>query len=528
MLWAVLKKELIENFTSFRFWAGFSATLAIAVVVSWAGGEDYRLRRARGEEQREGYGRELQVARTYSQVQPTVVRAPEPLSILEPGFDSRLGVEVRIVPFRIPFEATEPSHGNELMAAASEVGLTALVGLVLGFFTLLLTFDSFARERESGSLRLLEVQGLTPGKILLGKYLAGILAVSLPLAGAVALATERLLDVCAGALTGDQWLRVGCFFLACLGYLSCSTLWGLAFSLRAPTRAAALTRAVEAWLLTILILPVVAGNSAHDLLRYEESRRQIDEQMRSLEEERDALIQGLPWMKTFTAHSPMLISTSWEKAFLLRLGSARYYDRTSHCFAHAARINGLYAEKIADLERRRETPLPGERFLAGLSAVSPRLLLDRLAQALAGTSHADHLRFLSDCRNYQRNVVGHLERVGAFGSWRWFTDDLPGATHPWPLFLGLSPDEVEIGKEKKIALALGRPDINERVQRYHKESDADSARNLDLTGLPEFSQRKPALSIRLGETSGAAAALLLFHLGALGFAWRGLRPGAAP
>lgn len=526
MLWAVLKKELIENFTSFRFWAGFAATLAIAAVVSWAGSEDYRLRRARGEQQRAGYGRELEEARTYSQVQPTVVRAPELLSILEPGFDSRLGVEVRIVPFRIPFEATGPAQGNELLPAAPEVGLTALVGLVLGFFALLLTFDSFARERESGSLRLLEIQGLTPGKILLGKYLAGILAVSLPLAGAVALATERLLHASHGALTGDQWLRVGGFFLGCLVYLSCSTLWGLTFSLRAPSRAVALTWAVEAWLLTILILPVVTGNSARDLLRYDESRRKLDRQIHELEGERAARIRKLPWMSTFTADSPISTSTAEERTILIRLGSARFYDRTSYCYSREARINGHYAERIAELERRRSASLPSERFLAGLSVASPRLLLDSLSQALAGTSHADHLRFLSDCRDYRRKVVGHLEQIGAFGSWRWFTDDPPGATHPWPLFLGLSPDEVGIGKEKEIALALGSPEINEKVQQYRKASDANPARKLALTDLPEFSPRETSLAVRLREASGDATALLLFHLGALGFAWRGLRSGA--
>lgn len=529
MLWSVLKKELIEYFTGVRFWAGVVATLAISGVVWWAGGEDYRLRWARWDGQQAGHESELTKARTYSQAQPTVVRAPEPLSILEPGFDPRLGTVVRIVPFRVPFEATSPSHGNELLSAAPEVGLAALVGVVLGFFSLLLTFDSFARERESGSLRLLEAQGLTTGRILLGKYLAGITALSLPLAVSLALAAERL-DAAAGDLTGDQWLRVGCLFLACLGYLSCSTLWGLAFSLKAPSRTAALTRAIEAWLLTILILPAVVGNSAHQFPWSEDGRRKLDARIRALEEERAERIRRLPWPSGFTAENPVYRNTdSATRTILLRFGSQSYYDRTSTNYVEEARINEVYAEKIAQVERQREASFAtGERLFAAVAAISPRHLLDRMAQAFAGTSYADHRRFLVACQDYRKRVNAYFTRIGAFSSWRWFTDDLPGKTHPWPLFLGLTPEEIAPGVAEETAVALGRLEIDGEMQRYHTVSESDPERRLDLEGLPRFSPPETPLSLRLRQVSGEALALLLFHLGALAYCSRGWRSGARP
>src|SRR5215203_1750200 len=118
MLGAIARKEVLNHLASFRFWAGALLAIVLAASSTWIAARDYDLRLSGYRERVASAQRKLGAVSVYSYLQPLAIRPPEPLSVLDQGFDSRLGTDVAIHLFAIPSEAKGGQQGNELLASA--------------------------------------------------------------------------------------------------------------------------------------------------------------------------------------------------------------------------------------------------------------------------------------------------------------------------------------------------------------------------------------------------------------------------
>jgi hypothetical protein len=184
--------------------------------------------------------------------------------------------------------------------------------------------------------------------------------------------------------------------------------------------------------------------------------------------------------------------------------------------AHAARV-------FAVRQRHQERLRLGERLGAGLAALSPAFLLNRLSESFAGTSMVEHDRFLEGARRYRLELLGWLERRHAFRSWRWFTDDPPGRLQPWPGYLGLTPEEVEAGRVDLLFSRLSEPEVGARVRRDREAAERDPSRRLPLDGMPVFSHRGPGVLDSLRSGAAEAWGLLILNVAAALAAWTRFR-----
>ena len=195
-----------------------------------------------------------------------------------------------------------------------------------------------------------------------------------------------------------------------------------------------------------------------------------------------------------------------------RYGSAAYYDALAAYHRFEVRAGLRHAEEVYALERRYlERLRAGERLGAALALPSPAFLLDRFAEAFAGTSLDEHDRFLEASRRHRLRLLAYLERQGAFRSWRWFTDDPPGGLHPWPLYFGLRPEEVGPDRAYLLFSRLIEPEIAARVRRHRKAVERDPSRRLPLAGMPAFSYRGADFPGALRQGAGEAGVLLLLN-----------------
>ena len=94
VFFAIVKKELRNHLASFRFWVGALLTIVLAYSSTLVAARDYNLRLSSFRERVASHLQELAAVSVYSYLQPVVVRPPEPLSVLDQGFDSRLVVRI--------------------------------------------------------------------------------------------------------------------------------------------------------------------------------------------------------------------------------------------------------------------------------------------------------------------------------------------------------------------------------------------------------------------------------------------------
>ncbi|HYO12910.1 MAG TPA: ABC transporter permease subunit [Thermoanaerobaculia bacterium] len=524
MFAAILRKELLNHLASFRFWVGALLTIVLAASSTLIAARDYSLRLNSYQERVADHAKELQAVSVYSSLQPLVVRAPAPLSVLDQGFDSRQGTEVVIHLFSIPVEATGGHRGNELLTSLPTVDLTTIVSVVLGLLALLLTHDTFNGEREDGMLRALFAAGVTRRTVLAGKFAGGLLTLGFPLALGllVSLALFRL-EVRV-AFSPDQWLRIAGLVGTYVAYLSLMLLAGLLVSLLTGSTSRALAVSVLVWFVLTIVIPGSAWAVASDLVRTEEvkrsAQREVEELTAELERTAARELRRDPLRSTFSGHTAMSFASGPHRAVRYRNGSPAYYDSLAKYYRFEVESGIRQAARIFEAQQRYEDRLrSGERLGARLAAISPAFLLDHLSESFSGTSIDEYDRFLEACRRYRLALRDDLERKGAFQTWRWFTDDPPEGSLPWPRYLGLAPEEVDPAGVRPLFSRLSEPGIQARIRRDREAAETDPSRRLRLDDLPRFSYQRANFLAALRRGAPEAGALLTLNALVAAAAW---------
>jgi hypothetical protein len=450
-----------------------------------------------------------------------VIRPPEPLSVLDQGFDAHLGSEVTIHLFAVPAEATGGYRGNEFLGVSPAADLTAIVVTVLGLLALLLAHDAIQSERDREGLCALLAYGVPRGTLLAGKILGGLLALALPLGGALLVSLVIFTQPMEAGLSSSQWLRAAALAAAHLSYLCLMFLLGLLVSLSEPSKSRALVLAVVAWLAVVLVLPGAARTLIGDLGIAQEARQTaarrgaalLAERDRRLEEER----RREPLRTTFSGDYASSFGTGKNRAVRYRYGSAAYYDALSAYYRTEVATGMRYAEAVfAERQRAEKRLQTAERLTGAFIMLSPAALLEGLSEELAGTSPGEYDRFLAVCRSYRLALIRYFESKNAFASWRWFTDDPPSRLHPWPRFLGLTPEEVKPGEVRRLFERFSDPEIAGCVRREQLRFERDPARLLQIDDMPRFAD--PGASFLDGLRRGAPEALALLTLNGLALA----------
>ena len=399
-----------------------------------------------------------------------------------------------------------------------------LVRLVLGLLALLLTFDVVVGERGNGNLKLALAYGISRRCLLLGKILGALLALSGPLVLSVMLSVSILHfhgDVILGAV---QWSRLVGLTVAYLAYLGIMLLLGILLSLYAHSSSAALVMSLLAWLLIVFLIPQSAVAIAAGLSGTGCDPQELAKSLKALREQ-----QGRELEEATEAQQPLFDDTAhyspvWEqeeKRVKMRLGSGLYYDARAEYYAVETKLGRLYAQRVYDQHRICAAVMERvERKANLLATLSPAFLLERLAAALAGTSVADYDAFFADCREYRMQLIKYLEELGAFSSWRWFTDET--TPHPWTAMVG-QPDPSKVSEEElgRLKARYVSGEVQAEVERLKILYDQDPTRHLNFEDLPKPERKVQSLSQALRRVRPEILCSLLFNIVFLGLVFRG-------
>jgi ABC-2 type transport system permease protein len=195
-----------------------------------------------------------------------VFKPDPPLALFDPGIEPFAGQTVWLEAhkqndfgFRPAQDATGLRRFGDLSAAYVLQVLAPLIIVLIGF-------DALAGEREQGTLRQLASLGVAPARLLWGKALAIMFAVTAMLVPAVVLSLAAIFHAAEAGTLADNIVRLAWISLAYGLYLGTFLFGTLAVSGIAPRARVALVALIAIWTLTTIIAPRAASEAAHRLL----------------------------------------------------------------------------------------------------------------------------------------------------------------------------------------------------------------------------------------------------------------------
>ncbi len=490
---AVARKELTYQLLGTRFWAGALLAIVLAASATQVTARDYAQRLARYRNRQALQQQSLRRVSVYSALQPLAARPPALLSIMNQGPDTRLGTEVRIDLFTVPFWATGEEQGNEFLILLPVMDLTHVVSLVLGMLALLLTCDALTCEREDGTLAAILAVPVPLRTAMAGKLLGNLAAILMPLGAALLVSLLILHRAAPGSLDADAWWRIGGLAAAYALYLGSMLLLGMLISFRAGSSARALGVSVLVWFVLAILIPEGAwavADAAPGASRVHRSTEVAVERLTAAyERAMERHFQQSPLRAVPSGFTARDFATGVGHEVRYGEGAAPYYDALAEHYRFAVASGMATAQQVYELRQRYERALAGaERRGALLAALSPTTLLYRVADSLSNTSVDELDRFLAACRAYRLRLIAYLDARHAFAAWRWFTDDPPDRLHPWPVYFGLTPEQVG-PQQMHLFSRLAEPAVEAAATRYRAAVEDDPTRRLPLADLPAFDYR---------------------------------------
>ena len=271
--------------------------------------------------------------------------------------------------------------------------LQVLAPLLLVFFG----HAAVARERESGTLRVLLAQGVRSRQVVLGKLLA------LAGFGAVALA-PALATLAWFAATGSAPWQLALMLGA--GYTGWLLLWALVVvlvSMLVSRARDALLVLLTCWAVVVILLPRLipdVANSAVPLSTRFEDAIHVEREYRALGD----------------AHNPNDPAfAAFRDGLLKKYGVTRVEDLP----VNFKGVVGMESERRSTELFNRYAATAFDRqqqqrgMVAALAWLSPTLALQRLSMVSSGTDLGSHQRFLEQGEQYRYDLIQGLNRLQA-------------------------------------------------------------------------------------------------------------------
>jgi len=333
-----------------------------------------------------------------------VFKPREPLTLFDSGVDPFTGVAAWLEAHKQNEFQFRPAQDRTSLARFGELSASATLQLLVPIVIILLTFATFAGEREDGTLRQVIATGVAPWRLGAGKVAGAGLALGTLLlpaailgAGAIALASSD------GSIPIDRVTALavtyGAYFLVIL-------VVALTVSALARTSTQALALLMAFWLLNTIVAPRLASAAAvrlHPAPTAFAFAKQV---------ERDTY-NGLTVHEYFQRHASDLRArllaqhkVSAPQDLPVNFRGVDYMERE----AHSSVVWDRHYRDLWDQFERQIRTQQAAAFAA------PLLGVQALSMSLAGTDFFHHLRFASAAEAYRRQLVDHMNAAIANNS----------------------------------------------------------------------------------------------------------------
>jgi ABC-type transport system involved in multi-copper enzyme maturation permease subunit len=486
MIFKIARTELLLNLMTFKFAVGTIICVVLMAVFMPVLVSDYQQRLEDYSQNIAANEAILRDVRVYRNITPTVYRRPSVLSVFSEGLEKRLGNSAKIEPESIPQVNMTVAEDNPFLSVFPSLDVSLIFKIVLSLLVLLFAYDAVSGEREQGTLKLIMSGSLPRYHFLLGKILAGLITLAVPVTVAFVIGLLILEFSPMVSLTGSDWARIGLIYIGSLIFISAMYNIGLLFSALAKESAVSLMLALLFWVVCAIVVPNASVRlAAHiqPLQPREKIEGEVESAMNDLER------SELPKIRQQLAKFTRGWISSREGSF------GRYYvgllDRSEVEYRMKYYVsNNSFSMKCADktweIERGYlDGLLKQKKLVENTSRISPISLYGNVMSAISGSDLASFQRFIDGAKTYRNQVFEYI---------RTKTDNLTLPSY----FTACTEGEMREyeAKHNQIDNAKNEAEKTKVRDTFHKWMDAAIAGQptLGLRDLPGFSYRDSVLS----------------------------------
>ncbi len=325
---------------------------------------------------------------------------PKPvLSFLDVGLDNYTGVSVFLEAHKqneVLFSGAQDSNG---MTRFGELTAALVFQVLLPLLIIFLAFNTFTREREEGTLKLIHAQGLSPRTLFMGKVL-GIYLMVLLLFVPVIMLAYLLLDQRSSGFDTEVTTK----FLSIMGlyalYFLLFVILAVFVSAFSKNSGFSLLTLLGLWISTCIILPK-ATTSLADKLYPAPSQFEFRQVIR------EKVKNGID------GHNPSDARlASLKQQVLKEYGVSSIEELPVNWGGIAMQAGEEYTDQVYDREFSKIEGIFHRQNLISewMGFINPYLAIRNLSMALAGTDFHHHVMFAKAAENYRRAFVKKMNK----------------------------------------------------------------------------------------------------------------------
>ncbi len=285
MVGQIVRKEILENFLSLRFVLSLLLVISIFAISGFVFVSKY-------EQQCQDYWRATnkglanlgdQTNKLYKLAlyKQEVYRKPKTLALCTEGFDKSIPNHFKFNAFSRDYPEIR-GRTNALLFRFCDVDWVFIVSLFLSFGAFIFAYNSICGEKEAGTLRLMLAGSVPRHKILLGKYLAIMFTLGVPmllgiLINLIIVTSSENISINAG-----RWYKILVIIVFSFLYLSIFVLLGMFISSRTSRSVSSMVILLFLWVGLVILVPSfgrVVGKTFQKVPTQAEMQRRVSEMM---------------------------------------------------------------------------------------------------------------------------------------------------------------------------------------------------------------------------------------------------------
>jgi len=321
------------------------------------------------------------------------------LSFLDVGLDNYTGVSVFLEAHKQNEILFSGAQDSNTMSRFGELTSALIFQLLMPLLIVFLTYNTFTKEREESTLKMLHAQGLSLKKLFLGKVLGNYIMVIALFIPIIILAYLSLDEQSASI---DQ--AVGIKFIGLMivyaAYFLLFVLLAVLVSAFSKNSGFALLSLLGVWIIACIILPKAATNMADKLYPTPsqfEFRKVIKKKVKN----------GID------GHNPSdKRLASLKQEVLNEYGVASIEELPVNWSGIAMQAGEEYTDQVYDKEFSNIEAIfqKQNRLSEWLGFINPYLAIRNLSMALAGTDFKHHVLFAKSAENYRRAFIKKMNK----------------------------------------------------------------------------------------------------------------------
>jgi len=325
-----------------------------------------------------------------------VFRTPTPLSSIDPGIDSYTGTSIFLEGHQQNSAMFAQQGQSSGLTRFSQLTPAFVIQILAPLLLILIGYSMVSRERESGTLTFIIVQGISLNQLMLGKFIA-------LLTSSLVVFTPLVIGSLIAAGQGETLSVVSAFILAHGLYILIWCALVVLVSTLNTKNSSSFSVLITLWIILCIVMPRIAASTASSML---ESPSKLEADFEVISHVREV----------GDGHN---VSDA-ELAKLTANLMAQY--NVSDIKALPVNIRGIVAKNSEEgltkvlnqfAEKRMHEELTQAQISRQFGWLTPVLSLRNVSMVLAGSNLETHHRFLREAEQLRYDFVQGLNQIHA-------------------------------------------------------------------------------------------------------------------